>query len=72
MTSHALFTSKKEMKWIVDSAVTCHMCNDAEKFMVFESFEAQEITLGDGYSVEALRKRTIKMSWKNYRYCNQI
>ena len=72
--SNALFTSKKETKWIVDSGATCHMCNDAEKFMVFESFDvAQEITLGDGYSVEALGKGTIEMSLKlpnkNHREC---
>ena len=38
------------------------MCNDVEKSMVFESFDvAQEITLGDGYLVEALGKGTIEM-----------
>ena len=41
------------------------MCNDAKKFMVFESFDvAREITLGDGYSVEALGKGTIEVSLK--------
>ena len=52
------------MKWIVNSA-TCHMCNDAKKFMVFESFDVTlEIILGDGYSVEALGKGTTEMSLK--------
>ena len=63
--SSALFTSKKEMKWIVDSGVMCHMCNDAKKYMVFESFNVvQEKTFGDGYSAEALGKETVEMSLK--------
>ena len=74
VTSSILFTSKKETKLIIDSEATCHMCNDAEKCMDFESFDvAQEITLGDGHSVEALEKGTIEMSLKlpnkNQREC---
>ena len=50
------------------------MCNDAEKCMVFESFDvAQEITFWDGYLLEALRKGIIEMSLKlpnkNQRGC---
>lgn len=50
------------------------MCNDAETFMDFESFDvAQEVTLGDGNSVESIGKRTIEMSLKlskkNQRGC---
>ncbi len=56
MVSHALsISSDKGMdSWIVDSGATCHMCNDKKQFVEFNSLEPpQEVTLGDGYSVEA-------------------
>ena len=39
VASSALFISKKDTKWIVDSGPTCLMYNDAEKIMDFESFD---------------------------------
>ena len=40
--------------WIVDSGATCHMCNDSELFVEFDSPKKPiEITLGDGHTLQA-------------------
>ena len=56
VVSHALSVKSAERlkSWIVDSGATCHMCNDRKMFVEFSSLQpTQEVTLGDGYSVEA-------------------
>lgn len=48
--------------WIVDSGATCHMCNEEELFVeIMELDESQKITVGDGISVEAVRKGTVEL-----------
>jgi len=57
--SHALSASSVEGQdsWIVDSGATCHMCSDKWLFVELCSLEElEEVTLGDGYAVEATGK----------------
>ena len=56
------FIESKSGDWIVDSGSSSHMCFDFSKFVDFKNFDVSEkITLGDGYSVEALGKGTIEL-----------
>ncbi len=64
IVSHALAISSEKglNSWIVDSGATCHMCNDKEMFVEFNNLEpSQEVTLGDGYSVEATGCGTVRL-----------
>ena len=56
LVTHALLSSAESKgNWIVDSGATCHMCNDQQLFKQFVSLkEPQEVTLGDGHSLEAV------------------
>ena len=48
--------------WIVDSGATCHMCNDDKLFVELCSLEQPlEVTLGDGYVVEATGRGTVAL-----------
>ena len=61
VTTHALASVCKG-KWIVDSGATCHMCNDREQFADFRPLpETQEVTLGDGYTLNGSGIRTVKI-----------
>jgi len=62
--SHALSASSVEGQdsWIVDSGATCHMCSDKRLFVELCSLEEpEEVTLGDGYAVEATGKGVVKL-----------
>lgn len=60
---HVLLTNNKKSEWIVDSGTTCHICHDLKKFVDFRKLNvAEEITVGDGYSVEALEIGTIELN----------
>ena len=62
LTHHALLTNIGKSSWIVDSG-TCHMCHHVRKFTNFKKLDiAEKITLGDGFSVEALGTGTIQLS----------
>ncbi len=64
IVSHALAISSEKglNSWIVDSGATCHICNDKEMFVEFNNLEpSQEVTLGDGYSVEATGCGTVRL-----------
>ena len=53
VTEHALSANRRS-NWFVDSGVTCHMCNNKELFDQIIHLEMpQEITVGDGHSVQA-------------------
>ena len=70
IASNALVTNERT-NWIVDSGASCHMCTNYEKFIDYEKFDVvQNITLGDGYCVEAIGKGTIELlvnSFQNRR-----
>ena len=52
VTEHALSANRRR-NWVVDSGPTCHMCNNKELFDQIIGLETpQEITVGDGYSVQ--------------------
>ena len=52
VTEHALSANRRR-NWVVDSDATCHMCNNKELFDQIIGLETpQEITVGDGYSVQ--------------------
>ena len=60
---HALTMSSAVSDWIIDSETTCHMCNDEDLFVSISKLEKpQEITLGDGYSVEATGRGTVELN----------
>ena len=47
-------------EWIVDSGATCHMCCDDKLFAELQRLKQPlEVTLGDGYTVEATGRGTI-------------
>ena len=74
LTHHALISNVGKNNWIVNSRATCHMCHDARSFINLKRLEiAEEITLGDGYSVEALGIGTIELNvsvpGRNYHKC---
>ena len=53
-------TTKRQSNWVVDSGATCHMCKDEELFdQVSVLHTPQEITVGDGYSVQATGKGNV-------------
>lgn len=56
-------SGEKMNSWIVDSGATCHMCNNRKMFIEFESSQPiQEVTLGDGYSVEATGSGSVMLN----------
>ena len=60
---HALLTNNERSSWIVDSEVTCHMCHDVNKFINFPKLdEAEDLTLGDGHSVEVFGIGTVELN----------
>ena len=74
LTHHALRSNVGKNNWIVDSGATCHMCHDARSFINLKRLEtAEEITLGDRYSVEALGIGTLELNvsvpGRNYQKC---
>ena len=53
VTEHALSANRRS-NWVVDSGATCHMCNNEELFDQIIGLEMpQEITVGDGHSLQA-------------------
>ena len=63
LTHHTLMSNVGKNNWIVDSGATCHICHDVRSFINLKKLEtAEEITLSDGYSVEALRIGSIKLN----------
>ena len=58
---HVLSTTPKGA-WIVDSGATCHMCNDQTLFKNLTSLkQPQEVTLGNGYVLEAIGQGTVSL-----------
>ena len=65
VVEHALIMSSAVSDWIIDSGSNCHMCNNEDLFVSISKLEKpQEITLGDGYSVEATGKGTVQLNLK--------
>ena len=61
LSQHAIDIEKSD--WIVDSGAICHMCHDMRKFINFKKLDiTEDITLGDGFSVEALGIETIELN----------
>ena len=53
VTEHVLSANRRR-NWFVDSGATCHICNNEELFDQIIGLEIpQEITVGDGQSVQA-------------------
>ena len=64
MVNHMMSASSTSRlsDWIVDSGATCHMCNDDKLFVELRSLkEPLEVTLGDGYAVEATGRGTVML-----------
>ena len=50
IVQHAMTSHFGKAAWIIDSGVTCHMCNDQSVFVKYEELETPlRVTLGDGY-----------------------
>ena len=61
VTTHAFVAASRE-NWIVDSGATCHMCNNEHLFVEMRQLEVpQEVTLGDGRSLEGTAEGTVKL-----------
>ena len=63
VVQHTMSSHSRKTTWIVDSGVTCHMCNDRSVFVEFESLETPlKVTLGDGYEVDAIGHGVVVMN----------
>lgn len=61
VTIHALAATSRG-SWIVDSGATCHMCNDKKLFVDLRHLDTpQQVTLGDGSSLEGLAEETVNL-----------
>ena len=61
VTIHAL-AANSSGSWIVDSGATCHMCNDKNLFVDLRHLSnPQQVTLGDGSSLEGPAEGTVKL-----------
>ena len=63
LAQHARATSARSCRniWIVDSGAISHMCNSRQLFGKFQALNQQlEVTLGDGHSLKALGRGTVK------------
>ena len=59
---HALTRSDTLSNWTVDSGATCLVCNGKDLFIdITQLKEAQKITVGDGFSVEAIGRGTVEL-----------
>ena len=48
--------------WIIDSGATCHMCNNKKVFIDMRHLDTpQQVTLGDGSSLEGPAEATVKL-----------
>ncbi|WP_171480101.1 hypothetical protein, partial [Acinetobacter baumannii] len=57
--------ANRKSNWIVDSGATCHMCNEEELFTELSPLETpQDITVGDGYSVQAIGRGSVILEMK--------
>ena len=64
----AITKKTKTNNWVVDSGANRHMCNDGEKFVEFRYLkpdESRKVRVGDGFSLEAIGKGTIKVRTKS-------
>ena len=62
LTIHALATTTSRGSWIVDSGATCHMSNNRDLFVELRELQIpQEVTLGDGRSLEGTAEGTVKL-----------
>ena len=63
LVAEQVLATKNISNWIVDSGATCHMCNDKSLLTDIEDIEeTQDITLGDGYAVNATAKGTVELN----------
>ena len=61
VTMHA-FSATSKSSWIVDSGATCNMCNNKSLFVKLQQLATpQEVTLGDGHSLEGTAIGTVKL-----------
>ena len=62
LVAEEVLVADKKSNWIVDSGATCHMCNEENLFSEMVPLEKQQdITVGDGYSVQATAKGTVML-----------
>ena len=64
VVGHALSVggSRSLSNWIVDSGATYHICNDDSQFVNLNTLEKpMDITLGDGYSLKAIKQGVVEM-----------
>ena len=67
MVRHALSASSSNQlnSWIVNSGVTCHMCNNKMLFSKLDgSKQSLEVTLGDGHVLEATGRGIVVLKMK--------
>ena len=56
----ALNSADKNIGWIIDSGLTCHLCNDVDAFTEYVRLkQPHEISLGEGHIVKATGKDTV-------------
>ena len=48
--------------WIVDSGVTCHICNDRKYFVEIHTLKKpQDVTLGDGHALSGTEASNVTL-----------
>ena len=49
--------------WIVDSGVTCHICNNKQSFIQYQALKKpQEVSVGDDYTLEAIGSGVVTLT----------
>ena len=49
--------------WIVDSGATCHICNNKQSFIQYQTLKKpQEVSVGDGYTLEAIGRGVVALT----------
>ena len=49
--------------WIVDSGATCHICNNKQSFIQYQTLKKpQEVSVGDGYTLEAIGRGVVVLT----------
>lgn len=62
VVEYALTISDTLSNWIVDFGATCHMGKEEDLFIDIKELEKpQKLTIGDGFSVEAIWRETVEL-----------
>ena len=59
--NNSSISSKKNLRWIIDSGATSHMTFEKQSFSEFKDMAPFSVTMGDHSTAEARGKGTVKV-----------